>query len=195
MNPSRATLRILAAITLSVALVTTTTYTAAQSAPAGSDIVNVAPPTGEREADRASILGALERVRPGGTVQFAPRTYMMGGEIIRITIPDLTLLGHTEGTTLRGCQPEEMVRELGARVLGERCNLLEPAGPRQAVRNLTFEHAFWALHVGCCWEVFPFMEGGEGGQLIEGNTFRSKGSHLEAVRRDNLVPSFLHVLR
>jgi hypothetical protein len=41
------------------------------------------------------------------------------------------------------------------------------------VRNLTFEHAFWALHVGCCWEDFPYMERGEGGHLIEGNTFRS----------------------
>jgi parallel beta-helix repeat protein len=159
----------------------------------GSDTVHVAPPTGEKAADRASVLAALERVRPGGTVQFAPGTYLIGGEIIRITVPRLTLLGHSEGTTLRGCGPEEMARELGAIALGERCNLLELAGARQTVRNLTFEHAFWALHVGCCWEGFPYMEPGEGGHLIERSTFRSNsnavrvhGSWAEpSIIRDN----------
>jgi parallel beta-helix repeat protein len=134
--------------------------------------VHVAPPTGDRETDRASILAALERVRPGGTVQFAPGTYLIGGEIIRITVPRLTLLGHAEGTTLRGCGPEEM-GEPGAAVRGEPCHLFELAGARQTVRNLTFEHAFLALHVGCCWEDFPYMERGEGGHLIERSTFRS----------------------
>jgi parallel beta-helix repeat protein len=142
------------------------------AAPA-SDTVHVAPPTGERDRDRASVLTALEQVQPGGTVQFAPGTYLIGGEIIRISPPRLTLLGHPEGTTLRGCGPEEMARERGAIALGERCNLLELAGARQTVSNLTFEHAFWALHVGCCWEGFPYMERGEGGHLIEGNTFRT----------------------
>jgi parallel beta-helix repeat protein len=138
-----------------------------------SDTVHVAPPTGERDRDRASVLAALEQVHPGGTIQFAPGTYLMGGEIIRISPPRLTLLGHPEGTALRGCGPEEMARERGAIALGELCNLLELAGARQTVSNLTFEHAFWALHVGCCWEGFPYMERGEGGHLIEGNTFRS----------------------
>jgi uncharacterized protein len=60
----------------------------AQTAPVAgaadsAEIVHVAPPTGEREADRASILAALERVRPGGTVQFALGTYLVG-EIIRV---------------------------------------------------------------------------------------------------------------
>jgi parallel beta-helix repeat protein len=167
------------------ALVTITT--------SATDTVHVAPPAGTRDGDRASILAALEQARPGGTVQFAPGTYLIGGEIIRITAPRLTLLGHPEGTTLRGCGPEEMARELDALALGERCNLLELAGARQTVRNLTFEHAFLALHVGCCWVGFPYMERGEGGHLIEGNTFRSTsnavrvhGSWTEpSIIRDN----------
>jgi hypothetical protein len=82
---------------------------------------------GER-GDRASILAALEQVQPGGTIQFAPGTYLIGGEIIRIAVPRLTLLGHPEGTTLRGCGPDEMAREPGAVARDERCNLLELAG-------------------------------------------------------------------
>jgi pimeloyl-ACP methyl ester carboxylesterase/ketosteroid isomerase-like protein len=144
----------------------------AAAAPA-SDTVHVAPPTGERDRDRASVLAALEQVRPGGTVEFAPGTYLIGGEIIRITVPRLTLLGHSQGTTLRGCGPDETAQAPGAAGRGELCNLLELAGARQTVRNLTFEHAFLALHIGCCWEDFPYMQRGEGGHLIEGNTFRS----------------------
>jgi parallel beta-helix repeat protein len=138
-----------------------------------TDTVHVAPPTGRRDGDRASILAALQQVQPGGTIQFAPGTYLIGGDIIRIAVPQLTLLGHPEGTTLRGCGPDETAREPGAVARDEPCHLLELAGAGQTVRNLTFEHAFLALHVGCCWEDFPYMERGEGGHLIEGNTFRS----------------------
>lgn len=43
-------------------------------ASSAADTVHVAPPTGEREVDRASILIALDQVEPGGTVLFAPGT-------------------------------------------------------------------------------------------------------------------------
>jgi hypothetical protein len=41
------------------------------------DVVQIAPPTGVLESDRASIIVALEQARPGGTIQFAPGTYLV----------------------------------------------------------------------------------------------------------------------
>jgi parallel beta-helix repeat protein len=139
-----------------------------------TDTVLVAAPTGERELDRASILAALEQVRPDGTVRFAAGTYLMGGDIIRVTVPRVTLLGHPEGTTLRGCDPGEFPWE-DSTEFGNNCNAIELAAGQQTVRNLTFEHAFWALHVGCCWDATE-KRGIDGGHLIEGNTFRSSSN-------------------
>jgi hypothetical protein len=39
-------------------------------AASGADTVHVAKPTGGRDADRASIVAALGKVQPGGTIQF-----------------------------------------------------------------------------------------------------------------------------
>jgi parallel beta-helix repeat protein len=152
-----------------------------------TDTVFVAAPTGENSIDRASILAALERLQPGGTVQFAPGTYLVG-EMIRVTEPRVTLLGHADGTTLRGCDPEDRA---DMETSMELCNGLELAGARQTVRGLTFEHAFWALHLGCCYEErasydfpdgtsqeLPLVRPTEGGHLIEGNTFRSNSSGI-----------------
>lgn len=72
--------------------------------PQAADTIHVAPPTGEREADRASILAALERVEADGTFQFAPGTYLVG-EVVPLETPRVTLLGHPDGTTLRGNDP------------------------------------------------------------------------------------------
>jgi parallel beta-helix repeat protein len=148
---------------------------------AATDTVHVAPPTGGNEQDRASILAALEQVGPGGTVQFAPGTYLIG-EIISVTVPRVTLLGHPDGTTLRGCDPAGLVDEGYMR---ENCNGLELAGGHQTVRGFVFEYAFWALHLGCCQSerieyrtpdgsVFegPATYPTTGGHLVEGNTFR-----------------------
>lgn len=141
----------------------------------GVGTVRVAPPTGVRDADRSSVLAAIEVVQPGGTILFAPGTYLIGGEIIRVTVPRITLLGHPEGTTLRGCDPGEFPWE-DFTEFGNNCNAIELAAGQQTVRNLTFEHAFWALHVGCCWSDRRGMRAGEGGHLIEGNTFRSSSN-------------------
>jgi uncharacterized protein (TIGR02246 family) len=161
------------------------TAPASTSVPAsGPGIVSVAPSTGEREADRASILAALERVRPGGTVRFAAGTYLVG-PMIRVNTPHVTLVGHPDGTTLRGCDPEGFLDPNSRDV----CNGLELAGERQTVRGLTFEHAFWALHLGCCFDERatqilpdgtsdegPVIRRTRGGHLVEGNTFRSAGT-------------------
>jgi hypothetical protein len=69
--------------------------------PGRSDTVHVAPATGERTTDRASILAALERATPGDTILFARGMYLVG-RVIPVSTPGLTLLGHSQGTTLRG---------------------------------------------------------------------------------------------
>jgi parallel beta-helix repeat protein len=172
--------KLLAAAIVVAALATLALITNPATSPpgaSGADTVHVAPPTGERTADRASILAALEAVQPGGTVQFAPGTYLMGGAIIRITIPRITLLGHPDGTTLLGCHRDEFPME-DPFEFGDLCNGLELAAGWQTIRNLHFEHAFWALHVGCCWATTPEMLGGDGGHVIEGNTFSNSSNAL-----------------
>jgi parallel beta-helix repeat protein len=151
-----------------------------------SDTVHVASPTGNQANDRASILDALERVRPGGTVQFAPGTYLIGG-IIRIPTDEITLLGHTRGTVIRGCEPEAFPEPPAVFFA---CHGFELAGARQTVRNLTFEYTWHGLFVGCC---FPADEealesGGvgplrsqPGGHLIESNTFRYTPNGLRVI--------------
>lgn len=97
-----------------------------------ADTVHVAPPTGETEADRASVQAAFDAVQPGGTVQFAAGTYLIG-EIIPVPTPRVTLFGHTGGTTLCGCEPS---------AFGDRdfavaeCSELSLAGGHQTVRDL-----------------------------------------------------------
>lgn len=141
-----------------------------------ADTVHVAPPTGVRDADRANILAALAQVPPGGSVQFAPGTYVVG-RMIRVSRPRVTLHGHPEGTTLRGCNPDEFVsRDFAI----EHCNGLELAGERQSVRNLTFEYAFYALALGCCFSDRVAYRG-HGGHLVEGNTFRNSSSGVRVM--------------
>jgi pimeloyl-ACP methyl ester carboxylesterase len=91
-----------------------------------ADTMQVAPPTGVTETDRASIVAALERAEPGGTVLFAPGTCLVG-ELISIETPPITLLGHPEGTTLRGCEPHEY--EQSERDVGFGNRMARPAHP------------------------------------------------------------------
>jgi pimeloyl-ACP methyl ester carboxylesterase len=137
-------------------------------------VVHVAPPTGERTTDRASILAALDEVEPGGTIQFAAGTYLIG-EIISVTVPHITLLGHPDGTSLRGCDPAEFVDRQFVR---ENCNGLELAGGHQTVRDFTFEYAHWALHLGCCQGERALLRAPDG-SLVEGPAiYRTEGGHL-----------------
>jgi parallel beta-helix repeat protein len=151
----------------------------------GPDTVHIAPPTGERDVDRASILAALEQVRPGDTVQFAPGTYLVG-ETISIATPLLTLLGHPDGTTLRGCDAsgfDGVGRVMVANWMGEpvsdemrasvdECGIFGLTGGHATVRGLTFEHSWSGLILGCC-EAELQGRPTDGGYLIEDNTFRN----------------------
>jgi uncharacterized protein len=155
------------------------------AAASGSDIVHVAPPMGEPEADRASIVAALAQVRPGGTVQFAPGTYLIG-EIIPVPIPSVMLLGHPQGTTLRGCTPdeyEEMESDAAAagddwraRFIAVRgCGTFEFTGGHATVRGFGLEYTRMGLILGCCHADREHRPT-EGGYIIEGNTFRNSGN-------------------
>jgi prolyl oligopeptidase len=171
-----------------------------------ADTVHVAPPTGERDIDRASILDALEQVRPGGTIRFDAGTYVIG-EIIHVTVPGITIVGHPGGTTLRGCDPDVFTDTQIAVVA---CNGLDLAGGHQTVRNLTFEYAWHALVLGgmeCfpsegCLPVGEPVESRRGGYRVERNMFRRSqnpirtlGEWLEpAVIRDNVFVDNFHAV-
>jgi proline iminopeptidase len=179
--------RLAAPLALLLAWAPAQTPAAGQNGSVEVDTVRVAAPTGEREADRASILAALAAVRAGGTIKFAAGIYLIG-EMISVSTPGISLIGHPDGTTLRGCNPDDVA---GMQEGPEVCNGLELAGARQTVRGLTFEHAFWALHLGCCFNdratydfpdgsthVLPVVRRGEGGHVVEGNTFRNAASGI-----------------
>ncbi|MBD3617105.1 MAG: hypothetical protein HUJ22_11095 [Gracilimonas sp.] len=123
-----------------------------------SDTLYIALPTGELETDRASILTALEQAEPGVTVQFATGTYLVG-EVIQIATPGLTLLGHQEGTVLKGCKLEEykaaeqeIIEAEGGfvREAISRCGMFELTGGGVTVHGLTFEQTRGGLMLGCC---------------------------------------------
>lgn len=166
--------------------------TAQSERPSGvteTDTVYVAPPTGEREIDRASILAALEEVEPSGIVQFAPGKYVVG-KVIQISNPQITLLGHPDGTILRGCEPEEFTEiekaletvtnptEGWAVVSG--CGMLELTGGNVTVRNFTFEYTRLGLLLGSS-HAEDILYSSEGGYLIEENTFRNSSNSIRAM--------------
>lgn len=156
------------------------TAAAPGAAVSSPDVVHVARPTGDQAIDRASILAAFEQVQPGGTVQFAPGTYLVG-ELINVAVPRITLLGHADGTTLRGCEPDEYAASqadqwsatdyAGRLAAASRCGMFELTGGHMTLRNFTFEQTSMGLILGCCYAEGEFRAS-DGGYLIEDNTFR-----------------------
>jgi parallel beta-helix repeat protein len=140
------------------------------AAAGGPHVVHVAPPTGDVATDRLSILAALEEVQPGGTVQFAPGTYIIGFNdgawgYIPVTVPRVTLQGHPDGTRLRGCDLEPQD------ILDGGCVGFEMSGGRQTLRNIHFKDMSVAVTLG-----EDIFFGGStsrtGGYRVEGNSFR-----------------------
>src|SRR5690606_16952127 len=152
------------------------------------------PPTGEAEADRANVQAAFDAVRPGGVIQFAPGTYRLGPGA-HLTVADVTVLGHPDGTTLHGCDPDAFRvdrSEIERAVFG--CTGLYVQTERQTIRGLTFEYAWHGVVVGpyptTAEEAAARMEGGtfvppepypSGGHRIEGNTFRATPNGLRVL--------------
>lgn len=177
------------------------------AAVASADTVHVAPPTGERETDRAAVQAAFDAVQPGGTVLFASGTYVLG-EGASLTVPDVTVQGHPEGTVLKGCEagrfdlPEDGGMEaMGAMAMG--CTGLVVLADRQTIRGLTFDHTWHGIYVSRpVWlraEGAP-PERGVGGHRIEGNVFRNVPNGIRVVGptdqvtviRDNRVENAYH---
>ncbi|RFF31770.1 amidohydrolase family protein [Wenzhouxiangella sediminis] len=170
--------------------------------------IDVAPPMGDAAADRASVQAAFDAVRPGGTVRFAPGRYLLGSGA-RLTASDVVVLGHPEGTTLRGCAPEAFdVADDERERLVFGCTGLYLQGERQTVRGLTFEYTWHGIVIGpfptTAEEAAIFWEraGSEppahpaGGHRIEDNTFRAApnglrvlgaGEELSIVRNNNFI--------
>jgi hypothetical protein len=180
-----------------------------------SDVVHVAAPTGETEADRASVQAAFDAVQPGGTVMFAPGTYLLGAGA-RLTVPNVTVLGHPDGTVLRGCDPDAFFTDDATTPfpLVSGCTGLYVQTERQTIRGLTFEYTWHGIVVGPYptteeefAEFVALMTNGEswpatydaGGQHIEGNTFRATpnglrvlgvGTELSVVRDNDFIDVF-----
>lgn len=171
---------------------------AAAGASVSSAAVYVAPPTGEKEKDAANIQAAFNAVQSGGMVQFAAGTYHVG-QVVRTEIPRLTLLGHPEGTVLRGCDPaviEQVAEDIALHERGGRpeppdfdiCGILQLFEGGQTVRGLTFEHSWWGLMLG--WhnahdgDHRPTFQGGH---RIEGNTFRHSANGVRATSSTSIV--------
>lgn len=157
---------------------------------AGGDplTVTVAPPTGDRERDRASVQAAIDSVKPGGTVQFAAGTYLIGSEGIALRTSDVTLRGHSDGTVLRGCTDEQLA-SMGEDAYFAQCNGIGLMGGRQQVRALAFEGFTASLTIlapvdSTAERMAPNTEGGH---VIEGNTFRNSTTVELHVNADSVV--------
>lgn len=156
------------------------------------DTIYVAPPTGEEETDRANVQATFDVVQPGGAVLFSPGTYLLGAGV-RLTVPDVTVLGHPEGTVLRGCDPDAFsvdASQIFSVVYG--CTGFFIETERQTIRDLTFEYTWHGIVVGpypaTAEEAQAVMKGETqltsypaGGQRIEGNTFRASPNGMRVL--------------
>lgn len=165
-----------------------------------TDIIQVAPPSGTAQVDRAAIIAALEQAEAGAMVRFASGTYGTG-EIIAVPQAGITLEGHPDGTTLRGCHPREFPRDqewaqaMAAGEIGQeevdrivrRCGIMVLTGGRVTIRGFTFEYTRSGICITLCSG--PPVADTVGGYRIEGNTFRnsSNGVRGRAVSSDTSV--------
>lgn len=147
----------------------------------GSGVIDVAAPTGDQERDRASIVSALAQAEPGDTLRFAAGTYVVG-PIVRLATPALTLLGHTDGTTLRGGDFDPAA---GYDQFGEDDDAADALGVLHlfeggtTVRNLTFADSWFGLILGGHYD--EEQPERAGGFVIEGNTFQSSQNGVRAT--------------
>jgi parallel beta-helix repeat protein len=168
------------------------------AAACGNDegLVRVAAPTGDRTRDQASVRAALDAVGPGGTIRFAPGTYLIGADSLVVPTSDIRLVGDPdEPTILRGCTADEMApMDVDAFFTG--CGGLVLTGARQAVSGLTFEQfgvALWVAGPPDSTVATPQADVGTmvantaGGHLIEDNTFRNVISMQVMVDADSAV--------
>lgn len=173
----------------------------AQDAPGAAsvslDTVHVAAPTGVIEADRTNTQAAFDAVRPGGTVLFGAGTYLLGSGA-SLTVPNVTVLGHREGTVLRGCDPEVFDEMEDPEMAATKCTGLYVQTEGQTIQGLTFEYVWHGIVIGAYptteEEFRAIMESEKlpspllaGGQRIEGNTFRASPNGLRVTGTEGAV--------
>jgi hypothetical protein len=169
--------------------------------------VTVPAPTGVMAQDRAAVQAVFDSVRPGQTIEFAAGRYVLGAGV-RLTVPDVTIIGHPDGTVLRGCEPAAFdVTPADVRNTVFNCAGFYIQAERQTVRGLTFEYMWHGIFVGS----FPTSAAeaaaaqgalppiSVGGQRIEGNTFRATsngmrvlgiGDSVSVVRDNDFIDNF-----
>jgi len=151
----------------------------------GTGVVDVAPPRGDQARDRASIAVALGQAKPGDTIRFAAGTYEVG-PIVRVATPNLTLVGHPDGTTLRGGDFDPAA---GYDQFGDDDDAFEAIGVLHlfeggtTVRSLTFADSWFGLILG--WHYDEQQPERAGGFVIEGNTFRSSQNGVRSTNTGN----------
>ena len=147
--------------------------------------IELPEPTGDRELDLAVVSDALVRVDPGSTIAFGPGTYRIGSEGLTLSAPEVTLLGHPDGTTLLGCSEDE----LSTRPFRSMCRGILLAAEAQRVFNLRFEAFSVALELKppaddqAVERATPYT----GGHLIEGNAFHNSSGFEVGLIADSTV--------
>lgn len=152
----------------------------AVAAPVTPEAIEVPPPTGEQATDRANVVATFERARPGDTIRFGAGTYEVG-PIIRVATPDLTFLGHPDGTTLRGgdFDPGAGYDQFPEDYAAEDLGILHLFEGGSTVRGLAFENSWFGLILG--WHYDADIPEEEGGFLVENSTFRRSQNGIRST--------------
>lgn len=160
------------------------------------DTLFIDSPTGEFQKDRALIISKLNKSKPGDVIKFSQGTYYIG-KLIKIEIPEVTLIGHEEGTVIRGCQPNDFNGHIEALL---DCGGFELTAASQTIRNFTFEYAWHGLMIGCCLpKDREEIESGDnitlkhpGGHIIEDNTFRYNSTGIRVFGINSRHVNIVH---
>jgi len=147
---------------------------------ASAKTIQVAPPAGDPAVDLVSIDTALSLAGPGDVIQFDQGTYVIGRPWpgTEVQIERLTLVGHPDGTTLRG----------GPVIDYSNPQAFAFRAPKQTVRRLRFESFAWALELGD----YPALYGG---YVVEDCVFETMvggfsaltGGELTVVRNNAFI--------
>lgn len=149
------------------------------------DTLYVDPPTGLFDEDRELIISKVKQAKPGDIILFSPGTYRIG-PVIDIDVPEITLLGHKEGTIIKGCEPDEF-KEHAQSVI--ECGGFQLVADSQTIKNFIFEYTWHGIYMGCCMpkNMEEFDSGTNlkslhnGGHIIENNTFRFNPNGLRVT--------------
>lgn len=145
----------------------------------------VPAPTGNKTDDRESIMDILNKAIEGDTIQFSSGTYEIG-EKIKLLIDGLTLIGSTDGTIIRGCQPEDFKERIHALL---NCGGFELVGGNITIDNFIIENTWHGLFVGCCFPEnmeelrsdLSIKREHSGGHIIQNNTFRFNETGMRVI--------------